>query len=65
MRYVCFLLLVIACGVHAADAPTKGYFPDNPRLAVLFREDQDDRHGFPNTKRTYEEINERDKARRQ
>jgi hypothetical protein len=64
VRYLC-LLLVIAIGVHAADAPTKRYFPDNPRLVVLFQEDQDDRHGFPKTKRTYEEINERDEARRQ
>jgi hypothetical protein len=65
MRYLCCLLLNLAFAVHAADAPTKRYFPDNPRLAVLFQEDQDDRHGFPNTKRTYEEINERDEARRQ
>jgi len=50
--------------VHASDARTKRYFPDNSRLGVLFQEDQDDRHGFPNTKRTYEEINERDEARR-
>jgi hypothetical protein len=65
MRSICCLLLALAFGVHATDAPTKRYFPDNPRLAVLFQEDQDDRHGFPNTKRTYEEINERDEARRQ
>lgn len=65
MRYICCLLLSIAFGVHAADAPTKRYFPDNPRLLVLYQEDQDDRHGFPNTKRSYKEINERDEARRQ
>ena len=65
MRSICCLLLALAFSLHAADAPPKRYFPDNPRLAVLFQEDQDDRHGFPNTKRTYEEINERDEARRQ
>lgn len=65
MRYVCSWLLVIAFAAHSADAPTKHYFPDNARLVVLFHEDQDDRHGFPNTKRSYEEINERDEARRQ
>jgi hypothetical protein len=65
MRHICCLLLSIAFGVHADDTPTKRYFPDNPRLVMLFHEDQDDRHGFPNTKRTYEEINERDEARRQ
>jgi hypothetical protein len=59
------MFLSIAFAVHAADAPTQRHFPDNPRLAVLFQEDQDDRHGFPNTKRSYEEINERDEARRQ
>jgi hypothetical protein len=59
------LLLTLTLGVRAADAPTKRYFLDNPRLVVLFEEDQDDRHGFPNTKRSYEEINERDEARRQ
>jgi hypothetical protein len=64
MRYIGCLLLVIAFGVHAADVPTKRYFPDNPRLVVMYQEDQDDRHGFPNTKRTYEEINQRDEARR-
>lgn len=65
MRYACCLLLTLTLGVRAADAPTKRYFLDNPRLVVLFEEDQDDRHGFPNTKRSYEEINERDEARRQ
>jgi hypothetical protein len=65
MRSICCLLLALVFSAHAADAPPKRYFPDNPRLAVLFQEDQDDRHGFPNTKRTYEEINERDEARRQ
>jgi hypothetical protein len=65
MRLIGCLLLALTFAVHAADAPTKRYFPDNPRLVVLFQEDQDDRHGFPNTKRTYEEINERDEARRQ
>jgi hypothetical protein len=65
MRYLLCLTLLLAIGVHAADTSTKRYFPDNPRLGVLFQEDQDDRHGFPNTKRTYEEINERDEARRQ
>jgi hypothetical protein len=65
VRYACCLLLTLTLGVRAADAPTKRYFPDNPRLVVLFEEDQDDRHGFPNTKRSYEEINERDEARRQ
>jgi hypothetical protein len=65
MRSIGCLLLALTFAVHAADAPTKRYFPDNPRLAVLCREDQDDRHGFPNTKRTYEEINQRDEARRQ
>jgi hypothetical protein len=65
MRSTGCLLLIISFGVHAADTPAKRYFPDNPRLAVLFQEDQDDRHGFPNTKRSYEEINERDEARRQ
>jgi hypothetical protein len=65
MRYICSLLLVLAFGAHSADAQTKRYFPDNPRLVVLYQEDQDDRHGFPNTKRSYKEINERDEARRQ
>jgi hypothetical protein len=65
MRFICCLLLSMAFGVHAADAPTKRYFPDNPRLVVLYQEDQDDRHGFPNTKRSYKEINDRDEARRQ
>jgi hypothetical protein len=65
MRYICCLLLTLAFGVHAADTPTKHHFPDNPRLVVLYQEDQDDRHGFPNTKRSYTEINERDEARRQ
>jgi hypothetical protein len=65
VRYACCLLLTLTLGVRAADAPTKRYFLDNPRLVVLFEEDQDDRHGFPNTKRSYEEINERDEARRQ
>lgn len=65
MRLICCLLLAITFGVHAADGSTKRYFADNPRLAVLFQEDQDDRHGFPNTKRSYEEINQRDEARRQ
>jgi hypothetical protein len=51
MRYMCCLLLNLAFTDHAADAPTKRYFPDNPRLAVLFQEDQDDRHGFPKTNR--------------
>jgi hypothetical protein len=64
MRSICCLLLALAFSAHA-ESPTKRYFPDNPRLVVLFQEDQDDRHGFPNTKRTYEEINERDEARRQ
>jgi len=65
MRSICCLLLALVFSAHAAESPSKRYFPDNPRLAVLFQEDQDDRHGFPNTKRTYEEINERDEARRQ
>jgi hypothetical protein len=65
MRPICCLLLTLAFAAHAADAPPKRYFPDNPRLVVLFQEDQEDRHGFPNTKRTYDEINERDEARRQ
>jgi hypothetical protein len=65
MRPICCLLLTLAFAAHAADAPLKRYFPDNPRLVVLFQEDQEDRHGFPNTKRTYDEINERDEARRQ
>jgi hypothetical protein len=65
MRCIGFWLLILAFPVHAADAPTKRYFPDNPRLVVLYQEDQEDRHGFPNTKRTYKEINERDEARRQ
>jgi hypothetical protein len=65
MRCISFWLLILAFPVHAADAPTKRYFPDNPRLVVLYQEDQEDRHGFPNTKRTYKEINERDEARRQ
>src|SRR5258708_24757990 len=49
MRYICCLLLILAFSVHAADASPKRHFPDNPRLAVLFQEDQDDRHGFPNS----------------
>jgi hypothetical protein len=65
MRYIYFSLLILAFAVHAADAPTNNYFPDNPRLVVLYQEDQDDRHGFPNTKRSYKEINVRDEARRQ
>jgi hypothetical protein len=65
MRPISCLLLTLAFAAHAADAPPKRYFPDNPRLVVLFQEDQEDRHGFPNTKRTYDEINERDEARRQ
>jgi hypothetical protein len=65
MRTFCCLLLVIAFAAHAADPPTKRYFPDNPRLVMLYQEDQDDRHGYPNTKRPYKEINERDEARRQ
>jgi hypothetical protein len=64
MRYICSLLLVLAFGAHSADAQTKT-LPDNPRIVVLSQEDQDDRHGFPNTKRSYKEINERDEARRQ
>jgi hypothetical protein len=65
MRIVAGLLFLFAFAAHAADAPTKRYFPDSPRLVVLYQEDQDDRHGFPNTKRSYTEINERDEARRQ
>jgi hypothetical protein len=65
MRPICCLLISLSFGAHAADAPTKDYFPDSPRLVVLYQEDQDDRHGFPNTKLTYKEINERDEARRQ
>jgi hypothetical protein len=65
VRYIFCILFVLALGAHAAGAPTKRCFPDNPRVAVLFQEDQDDRHGFPDTKRTYEEINQRDEARRQ
>jgi hypothetical protein len=65
MRYVCCLLLVLTFNAHSAPAPTKPHFPDNPRLVTLYQEDQDDRHGFPDTKRTYEEINQRDEARRQ
>jgi hypothetical protein len=64
MRSIGCLLLVLASAAHAADAPTKRYFPDNPRLVVLYQEDQDDRHGFPNTKRSYQEIYDRDEARR-
>jgi hypothetical protein len=65
MRSICCFLIVLAFVAHAADAPAKRYFPDSPRLVVLYQEDQDDRHGFPNTKRSYKEINERDEARRQ
>jgi hypothetical protein len=65
MRYICCLFFSIAFAVHAADPLPKRYFPDNPRLVVLYQEDQDDRHGFPNTKRSYKEINDRDNARRQ
>jgi hypothetical protein len=62
----CFLLLVLAGFVGlAAGAPSKPRFPDNARLLVLYQEDQEDRHGFPNTKRSYTEINQRDEARRQ
>ena len=54
MRYVCCLLLSITFGVHAADAPPKRYFPDTPRLAVLFQEDPGPiGFGFPFFKRTY------------
>jgi len=65
VRFSLCILVVVAFAAHSAQAQTKRYFPDNPRLVVLYQEDQDDRHGFPNTKRSYEEINERDEARRQ
>jgi hypothetical protein len=65
MRTIFCLLLGLAFAEHSADTQAKRYFPDNPRLVVLYQEDQDDRHGFPNTKRSYEEINQRDEARRQ
>jgi hypothetical protein len=66
MRYICGFLLaaMTAFAAQAADPPTRRHSPDNPRLLVLYQEDQDDRHGFPNTKRSYQEIYDRDAARR-
>jgi hypothetical protein len=65
MRTIFCFLLGLMFAAHSAQAQPKPHFPDNPRLVVLYQEDQEDRHGFPNTKRSYKEINERDEARRQ
>jgi hypothetical protein len=58
MRYICGFLLaaMTAFAAQAADPPTRRHSPDNPRLLVLYQEDQDDCHGFPNTKCSYQEI---------
>ena len=35
MRIIPCLLLLLSFAVHAADAPNKPHFPDNPRLVTL------------------------------
>jgi hypothetical protein len=59
-RWTVFALLV-PCLSSGADLPTVA---SNLQLAQLFREDQDDRRGFPDTKLSYAEINRRGEARR-
>ena len=59
--WILVIQLCVSVPSFAADAEPA----DNQSLRVLFEEDQEDRRGFPNTKRSYVEINERDADRRE
>ena len=63
MKIVIAIAWLLSCATIAYSAEPEPV-RDNWRLAELFEEDQDDRRGFPNTKRSYVEINKRDEERR-
>lgn len=65
MRTFCLVLLLGSMLSVSVESVAAGGIKNNPRLVVLYEEDQNDRKGFPNTKLSYEKINERDEFRRQ
>lgn len=64
-RMLLALAYAVAFSGGAVAADTAAEIANAPRLEALYREDQQDRKGYPNTALTHAEIKLRDEARRQ